>query len=340
MQAVEQATEQDGRKRTGNLGSWRPGTSGNPAGRESAAARLARRDAIAVAFDDTRRETGDTGQGGPVGRGGGGQRHQGLGAQHLERRPVLRPGPGLSLGMERPKDRQPAPIEPGGAAEPPVPVLVGGPHGHRECGQHLALLDEPRLAPERPQLGGQAVAQRDQMPDVLDRVLLLGGRQGAACPVRLLLRLDRMHADVLLEQPIEPELAHPEEPGREARVEDRGEREPVSPLELAEVVVGAVEDLDDTRLGAQRPERLEVGQGQGVHEVGPAVGIGQLNQAEALGIVVEAVRLGVDGDGPGAAEVTGEVVQVGGGSNPDRGRGHASRIPVPLTGRPRGPHSR
>ena len=42
-----------------------------------------------------------------------------------------------------------------------------------------------------------------------------------------------------------------------------------------------------------------------VHEEDPPLGIRELHQAEPLGIVVEAVGLGVDGDGRDAVELAG-----------------------------------
>ena len=52
-------------------------------------------------------------------------------------------------------------------------------------------------------------------------------------------------------------------------------------------------------------------------------GVRELDQAESLGVVVEAVGLGVDGDGRHAAEVAGERVGLVNGPDPDGGGPHA-----------------
>jgi len=112
------------------------------------------------------------------------------------------------------------------------------------------------------------------------------------------------------------DLASPEQARRDHRVEDRGEGEAEVPLERRHVVVGAMEDLDDPGVRQDRGEGGEVANGEGVHQPGVAPVGRQLDEADLFEVVVEAVRLGVEGDRAAALEGAGELRQGLRGADP------------------------
>ena len=77
-----------------------------------------------------------------------------------------------------------------------------------------------------------------------------------------------------------------------------GDREAVEALEIAEVVVGGVQDLDHARVGEEGPERLERRQRERIHEMTPPGVVGYLDEAELDRVVMQAVGLGVDARAP------------------------------------------
>jgi hypothetical protein len=68
------------------------------------------------------------------------------------------------------------------------------------------------------------------------------------------------------------------------------------PVEAADIVVRAMDDLLDGTIRQNSIEEIELFQGYGIDNVDIVAG-GYLNKAELLGVVVKAVGLGIQGDG-------------------------------------------
>ena len=80
-------------------------------------------------------------------------------------------------------------------------------------------------------------------------------------------------------------------------------------IEPAHIVVGAVEQLQDTGARQRGPEGREVDKRQRVKQV-RRLRRRHLHQAHPLRVVVHAVRLGVDGDAVAALEGAAEVKEL------------------------------
>jgi hypothetical protein len=132
--------------------------------------------------------------------------------------------------------------------------------------------------------------------DVGGRVVDLRGGQRPCGPVVALARRRQRDAQPGLEQRVEAERLAAEEARGDGRVEDGVEGEAEAALEMGQVVVGGVQDQQRTRLGEDRRQRRQIGDGERVDQPDTAVGAGQLQQGQALRIVMEAVALGVERD--------------------------------------------
>jgi hypothetical protein len=89
-----------------------------------------------------------------------------------------------------------------------------------------------------------------------------------------------------------------------------------------------VQDLGDVRVGERRPQGREVLHRERVHQDGFAAVGGDLDEADFLEVVVEAVRFGVQADGPTALEGTSELGEGFGGSDPARHAREYTESPV------------
>ena len=163
------------------------------------------------------------------------------------------------------------------------------------------------------------------MQHVVERIGLLRGGQRTPGPVVLLARGPGIHPEKLPQKPVEGERGDPEEARGNRRVEEIRHRETVEPLEIAEIVVGGVEHLDHARVGEERREGGQGGQGEGVGEVSPPPVIRHLDEAELDGIVMEAVGFRVDAERLGSFEGSHQRVYVRGGLDPER-CGHGPRL--------------
>ena len=71
-------------------------------------------------------------------------------------------------------------------------------------------------------------------------------------------------------------------------VEQVGDGEAKIPVQDAQVILGAVKDFEDGRVGKQRPQARDILEGQGVDQIVGAW-YGDLDQADLLLVDVEAV---------------------------------------------------
>ena len=154
------------------------------------------------------------------------------------------------------------------------------------------------------------------MGHVLGRVALLGRRKRTPRPVAALEVLGELHAEFGFQDGLEAELGAPGESRSDLSVEDGRELELEVALEQHDVVVGAVEDLFDLRIGHHGREAREVGQRERVDERRASFGVGELDQADFLEVMEETVRLGVDGERGGAGDRADVFAQLPGRSNP------------------------
>src|SRR5262249_47967484 len=119
---------------------------------------------------------------------------------------------------------------------------------------------------------------------------------------------------------LQAELGVTEESRGDRRVEHGAKREAEVAPERRDIVVAAVNDLEDRRVGEDRRKGREVTERQWIHQARWAAVRRQLEQADLLGVVVQAVGLGIDAEGAAAGELIDERVELLGGAYPS-GRG-------------------
>src|SRR6185436_12580012 len=147
-----------------------------------------------------------------------------------------------------------------------------------------------------------------------------------ARPVAPLKALRQLDAELALEDRLEAELEASGEPRGHLGVEHRGEVELEVALEEHDVVVGAVEDLLDLRIGHQRGQLREIGEDEGIDQRRAALGVADLEEADLLEVMEEAVRLGVECERTGSGDRADVFAQLPGRANEkgrrnDEGRG-------------------
>ena len=105
----------------------------------------------------------------------------------------------------------------------------------------------------------------------------------------------------------------------------RAKREAEVAPHRRDVVVAAVDHLEDRRVGEDRRERRQVAERQWIDQPRCAAERGQLHEADLLGVVVQAVGLGVDADRAAPDQLVDEVVELIRSAYPScRLRGHGS----------------
>ena len=220
-------------------------------------------------------------------------RHEEVG-EDLEGGPVHLARPTIAQQEQLAQDAAPTPVERARRLHP-LPAV-----GVELAGARL-LGDEPRKL--RLRLRGEAalgklrrqlVAHGQEVLHVGEGVLQLLGRERAAAPVAALLVDGELHAHLIGEQVVQPDLLDPQRLGGGVGIEDAAEAQPVVALHAEHVVLGGVEDDLPRRIGEQRQERVEL-ERQRVHREVRGLG-GHLQQANLLVVGVEAVGLGVERD--------------------------------------------
>ena len=145
------------------------------------------------------------------------------------------------------------------------------------------------------ELVAQQVAQLEQVPRVLCRIVQHAGRQRAHAPVGALVLLVQLEPEVLLQQRRKAEGGEAEELRRDPRVEDVRHPPAVVLVQEAQVVVSVVKDDFDPRVFHQPAQRRRRAEGQRVDD-GAALIRGELQQVDAIHELVKARPLGVQRD--------------------------------------------
>src|SRR5262245_456051 len=121
-----------------------------------------------------------------------------------------------------------------------------------------------------------------------------------------------------MQEPIERQRRHAQEARGDSRVEEVLYGEAVESLEIAEIVVGGMEDLDHAGIGEELSQRGQGGQGERIGEMAVAAVVGDLDEAEFGRIMMKAVGFGVDAERLGLFEEGDQRVDVRGGLDPQR----------------------
>jgi hypothetical protein len=137
---------------------------------------------VAGMFDHALGHVRDGGQGGAVARHARHHLAQHRIVQDPASRLVARHGAPLAPGGERAQQPQ-ASLVPALDAAEPQPSAVGVDRGHIQGFERCKLLGEPSAPPQAVELAEQQFAQRQQMPDIVERVLDLRLAQGTARPI-------------------------------------------------------------------------------------------------------------------------------------------------------------
>ena len=219
-----------------------------------------------------------------------GDRHDRLGGQNSERRPVAGLGHRLTPVVDGAHHRPPRIGQVAGALELQARIRIGHLGLRQAYAEQLTLLFDPAPSATGLELLQQSIGERQQVGHVLTRVPHLVQAQRPATPVRALLALADADPQLALQQRLQAQAGSAQEARGDLRVQHAPQRQAEVALQREDVVVAAVQHPRAPGAREQRAHGLGEAVGDRIVEhVGGARA--DLQQADALDVAVEGVGL-------------------------------------------------